>query len=66
MSFNSIKISPFLLIDKVENIISGKSATGIKNVTINEPHFEGHFPSKPIMPGVLIIESILLKICSAL
>ena len=49
---------PFLLIDKVENIISGKSATGIKNVTINEPHFEGHFPSKPIMPGVLIIESM--------
>ena len=49
---------PFLLIDKVENIICGKSATGIKNVTINEPHFEGHFPSKPIMPGVLIIESM--------
>ena len=49
---------PFLLIDKVENIIRGKSATGIKNVTINEPNFEGHFPSKPIMPGVLIIESM--------
>jgi len=49
---------PFLLIDKVENIIIGKSALGIKNVTVNEPYFQGHFPSKPIMPGVLIIESI--------
>ena len=41
---------PFLLIDKVENIIIGKSALGIKNVTVNEPYFQGHFPSKPIMP----------------
>ena len=49
---------PFLLIDKVENIINGKSATGIKNVTVNEPHFGGHFPSKAIMPGVLIVESM--------
>ena len=49
---------PFLLIDKVENIMNGKSATGIKNVTANEPYFVGHFPSKPIMPGVLIIESM--------
>ena len=49
---------PFLLIDKVENIITGKSALGIKNVTINEPYFQGHFPSKPIMPGVLIIEAM--------
>ena len=49
---------PFLLIDKVENIMNGKSATGIKNVTANEPYFVGHFPSKPIMPGVLIIESL--------
>ena len=49
---------PFLLIDKVENIIIGKSALGIKNVTVNEPYFQGHFPSKPIMPGVLIIESM--------
>ena len=49
---------PFLLIDRVEKIISGKSAIGVKNVTSNEPHFEGHFPSKPIMPGVLIIESM--------
>ena len=49
---------PFLLIDKVENILNGVSATGIKNITVNEPHFVGHFPSKPIMPGVLIIESM--------
>ena len=49
---------PFLLIDKVENIIIGKSALGVKNVTVNEPYFQGHFPSKPIMPGVLIIESM--------
>ena len=49
---------PFLLIDKVENIIIGKSALGIKNVTVNDPYFQGHFPSKPIMPGVLIIEAM--------
>ena len=49
---------PFLLIDKVENILNGVSATGIKNITVNEPHFVGHFPSKSIMPGVLIIESM--------
>ena len=49
---------PFLLIDRVEKIMNGKSATGIKNVTANEPYFVGHFPSKPIMPGVLIIESL--------
>ena len=49
---------PFLLIDKVENIKIGKSALGIKNVTVNEPYFQGHFPSKPIMPGVLIIEAM--------
>ena len=49
---------PFLLIDKVVGLKLGKSAIGIKNVTINEPYFDGHFPSKPIMPGVLIIESM--------
>jgi 3-hydroxyacyl-[acyl-carrier-protein] dehydratase len=49
---------PFLLIDRVIDIVPDQSATGIKNVTINEPHFTGHFPSKPIMPGVLIIESM--------
>lgn len=49
---------PFLLIDKVIDIVDAKSATGIKNVTFNEPHFLGHFPQKPIMPGVLIIEAM--------
>ena len=49
---------PFLMIDKVINIVSGESATGIKAVTVAEPHFQGHFPSRPIMPGVLIIEAM--------
>lgn len=49
---------PFLMIDKVENVIAGESAVGIKNVTINEPFFQGHFPSEPVMPGVLIIEAM--------
>jgi 3-hydroxyacyl-[acyl-carrier-protein] dehydratase len=49
---------PFLLIDKIIDIDGDNSATGIKNVTINEPHFNGHFPGKPIMPGVLIIEAM--------
>ncbi len=49
---------PFLLIDKVTDIVSGESATGIKNVTINEPFFAGHFPKRPVMPGVLIIEAM--------
>ena len=49
---------PFLMIDKVINIVSGQRATGIKAVTVAEPHFQGHFPSRPIMPGVLIIEAM--------
>lgn len=49
---------PFLLIDKVVDIAEGESATGIKNVTMNEPQFTGHFPQQPIMPGVLIVESM--------
>lgn len=49
---------PFLLIDKVVDIVHAKSATGIKNVTFNEPHFQGHFPGAPIMPGVTIIEAM--------
>jgi 3-hydroxyacyl-[acyl-carrier-protein] dehydratase len=49
---------PFLMIDKVINVVSGESATGIKAVTVAEPHFQGHFPSRPIMPGVLIIEAM--------
>jgi 3-hydroxyacyl-[acyl-carrier-protein] dehydratase len=49
---------PFLMIDKVVDVKSGQSATGIKAVTVTEPHFQGHFPSRPIMPGVLIIEAM--------
>ena len=49
---------PFLLIDKVINIVKNETATGIKNVTVNEPYFEGHFPSSPVLPGVLQIESM--------
>lgn len=49
---------PLLLIDKVVNIAVNRSAVGIKNVTANEPHFEGHFPVIPVMPGVLIIEAM--------
>jgi 3-hydroxyacyl-[acyl-carrier-protein] dehydratase len=49
---------PFLLIDRVERIDGTQSATGIKNVTVNEPHFQGHFPGKPIMPGVTIVEAM--------
>lgn len=49
---------PFLLVDRVEDIVPGESARGIKMVTANEPHFTGHFPDAPIMPGVLIIEAL--------
>ena len=49
---------PFLLIDRVIDVVVETSAVGIKNVTVNEPYFEGHFPSSPIMPGVLIIEAM--------
>ena len=49
---------PFLLVDKVIEIVSLKSAVGIKNVTINEPFFQGHFPDVPIMPGVKIVEAL--------
>ena len=49
---------PFLLIDKVIEIHNLQSATGIKNVTFNEPYFQGHFPNVPIMPGVTIIEAL--------
>jgi 3-hydroxyacyl-[acyl-carrier-protein] dehydratase len=49
---------PFLLVDRVERIDGTRSATGIKNVTMNEPHFQGHFPGQPIMPGVTIIEAM--------
>ncbi|TRW95693.1 3-hydroxyacyl-ACP dehydratase FabZ [Paracoccus sp. M683] len=49
---------PFLFIDKVRDIVPFESAVGIKNVTSNEPHFQGHFPSQPIMPGVTIVEAM--------
>jgi 3-hydroxyacyl-[acyl-carrier-protein] dehydratase len=49
---------PFLLVDRVEDIEGYHSARGIKNVTMNEPHFQGHFPGKPIMPGVTIVEAM--------
>ncbi len=49
---------PFLLIDKIVDVDKDLSATGIKNVTVNEPHFTGHFPGQPIMPGVLIVEAM--------
>lgn len=49
---------PFLLIDKVINIVPNEGCVGIKNVTFNEPHFTGHFPAKPIMPGVLVVEAM--------
>lgn len=49
---------PFLLVDKVIEMEPGKKAVGIKNVTANEPFFQGHFPEFPIMPGVLIVEAL--------
>lgn len=49
---------PFLLIDRVQECVPGESITAIKNVSVNEPHFTGHFPEKAIMPGVLIIEAL--------
>ncbi|WP_323784569.1 3-hydroxyacyl-ACP dehydratase FabZ [Thalassovita sp.] len=49
---------PFLLVDKVVDIDGFQSGCGIKNVTMNEPHFQGHFPGKPIMPGVTIVEAM--------
>ncbi|MEJ2201034.1 MAG: 3-hydroxyacyl-ACP dehydratase FabZ [Desulfuromonadaceae bacterium] len=49
---------PFLLVDKIIEVTEGKGIVGIKNVTINEPFFQGHFPGHPIMPGVLIIEAM--------
>jgi 3-hydroxyacyl-[acyl-carrier-protein] dehydratase len=49
---------PVLFVDRMVNIAVGKSAVGVKCVTANEPHFEGHFPTRPVMPGVFIIEAM--------
>lgn len=49
---------PFLLVDKIVELTVGERAVGIKNVTINEPFFQGHFPGNPIMPGVLMVEAL--------
>lgn len=49
---------PFLLVDRIVELEEGKRAVGIKNVTINEPFFQGHFPEYPVMPGVLIVEAL--------
>ncbi len=49
---------PFLMLDKVTDYEAGKSLSAVKNVTINEPFFQGHFPQKPVMPGVMILEAM--------
>jgi len=65
MKLDSVQISkilphryPFLLVDRIEELVAGERVVGIKNVTINEPFFQGHFPGHPVMPGVLIIEAM--------
>lgn len=49
---------PMLMVDRIESLKLGEGAIGIKNVTVNEPFFQGHFPARPIMPGVLIVEAM--------
>lgn len=54
---------PFLLVDRIVEVEQGRRAVGLKNVTINEPFFQGHFPGNPVMPGVLIIEA-MAQVCA--
>lgn len=54
---------PFIMLDKVTEVIAGKSAEGFKNITINEPQFQGHFPDLPIMPGMLQLEAAAQLSC---
>ena len=49
---------PFLMVDRIVDVVPGERCTGIKNVSINEPFFQGHFPQQPVMPGVLLIEAM--------
>lgn len=56
---------PFLLVDKILEVEPGKRIVGIKNVSANEPFFQGHFPGNPIMPGVLIVEALAQTACAA-
>lgn len=56
---------PFLLVDKILEVEPGKKAVGIKNVSANEPYFQGHFPGNPIMPGVLQVEALAQVVCVA-
>ncbi len=65
MKLDSVQIAkilphryPFLLVDRIDELVAGERVVGIKNVTINEPFFQGHFPGHPVMPGVLIIEAM--------